>query len=573
MPSAEHIFRCESDSNPTANGQGRVALGGVCDRGAAQEGAPETWEARDVPGTKPAGGPATNLQRGTRPGTPAPEAKKKRPEPGRPTDKGGPESRPKTSRESEDPIRAKTTGNCRAQPSGTRKSKGGPEGREPQWGNSATPSSVGKLSPELLRVAQRARKEPEGKFHSLAHLVDIEALHRSYQRLRADAAVGVDKQSKSQYGTQLGEQLKNLHERLRTHRWKHQPLLRVDIPKGDGKTRPIGLSTVEDKIVQGALREVLEAVYEQDFLDCSYGFRPGRSAHQAIRSIDRAVWQGWVKVALEADIVAFFDSADRTELLEMIRQRVPDGALLRLVNKCLHAGVMQGDQYTETKEGTAQGSSLSPLLANIYLHHALDKWFHEQVKPRLSGRAELMRYCDDFVMLFEHEEDAERVMQVLGKRLGKYNLKLHPDKTRLLKFGKPPDGQKQGKGRATLDFLGFTLYWARSRRGRWQMRAKTRRKSLRRSLQKSNEWCRRSRRLPIDVQHEGLVKRMVGHYNYFGVNGNLDSLDRYRNGVTQQWRKWLNRRSQRGRMTWQRYFGLLKSYPLPEPRVCVPIWG
>ena len=407
----------------------------------------------------------------------------------------------------------------------------------------------------------------------MAHLVDVGALHRAYERVRGDAAVGVDKVSKTQYGDKLGERLRELHERLVTQRWRHQPLLRVEIPKEDGKTRPIGISTVEDKVVQGALREVLEAVYEQDFLECSHGFRPKRSAHDAIRAIDRAVWQGWVKVALEADIVAFFDSADRSALLEMIRQRVPDGALLRLVSKCLRAGVMEGDQYSETVEGTAQGSSLSPLLANIYLHYVLDKWFEEQVKSRLAGRTVLVRYCDDFVILFEHERDAERVMEVLPKRMGKYNLKLHPDKTRLLKLEKPRSKQPRGKGPATLDFLGFTLYWGRTRGRTWQMRAKTRRKSLRRSLQKTEEWCRWSRTQRVKVQHAGLVKRIVGHYNYFGVNGNMASLRRYYNRVKLQWRKWLNQRSQRGRMTWQRYLGLLKSYPLPGPRICVPIWG
>lgn len=446
-------------------------------------------------------------------------------------------------------------------------------GRDLQRGNSAAPSSAGKLSPELLRVADRARREPKGKFHSLAHLLDKGALRRAYERVRADAAVGVDGVTKAEYGAKLDERLEDLHARLVTQRWRHQPLRRVEIPKEDGKRRPIGVSTVEDKIVQGALREVLETVYEQDFLDGSYGSRPKRSAHDAIRAIDRAVWQGWVNVVVEADIVAFFDSADRTALLGMLRERVPDGALLRLVDKSLRAGVMEGDQYQETEEGTPQGSILSPLLGNIYLHHVLDVWFEEQVKSRLTGRAKLVRYCDDFVMLFEQKRDAERVMEVLGKRMGKYNLRLHPEKTRLLEFEKPKSEQPKGKGPATVDFLGFTLYWGRSRKGRWQLRAKTRRKSLRRSLKKTNEWCRRGRHQPVKMQHEGLVKRMRGHHSYFGVNGNLASLYRYGRRVMMQWRKWLNRRSQRGRMTWDRFYGLLKSYPLPTPRICVPIWG
>lgn len=263
---------------------------------------------------------------------------------------------------------------------------------------------------------------------------------------------------------------------------------------------------------------------------------------------------------------------DRNALLEMVRERVPDGAMLRLVARCLHAGVIEGGQYRETEEGTAQGSSLSPLLANIYLHHVLDLWFEKQVKPRLAARAKLVRYCDDFVMLFEQQRDAERVMDVLPKRMGRYNLKLHPEKTRLLRFEKPRGQHPEGK-RSTVDFLGFTVYWRRSRRGLWQMRYKTRRKSLRRSLHKTDEWCRRSRILRVKEQHAGLVKRVLGHYNYFGVNGNMASLQQFYIRVKQQWRKWLDRRSQRGRMTWERYYGLLKSYPIPEPRICVSVWG
>lgn len=396
MPSAEHISPCESESNSTEKGRGRVAPGGAEDRGAAQEGAPATWEIHDVPGKEPEGGPAESLQRESRPRGPARAEKNKPPDPGRPQGEGRPEPRPRTTRESEGRIRAKRTGNRAPQTDGTRRSKGGPEGWEPRQGNSAAPSRAGKLSPELQRVAERARREPEGKFHSLAHLIDEEALRRSYGRLRSDAAVGVDGVSKAQYGEGLGKRLKGLHEHLKGFRWRHQALRRVEIPKEGGSKRPIGISTVEDKVVQGAVREVLEAVYEQDFLECSYGFRPGRSAHDALRAIDRAAWPGWVKVVLEADIEAFFDRADRTALLEMLRERVPDGAMQRLVQRCLSAGVMEGREYRGTEEGTPQGSSLSPLLANLYLHKVLDEWFEEQVKPRLGGRAKLVRYCDDF---------------------------------------------------------------------------------------------------------------------------------------------------------------------------------
>jgi len=251
------------------------------------------------------------------------------------------------------------------------------------------------MSPGLLKVVERAKTEPEGRFHSLAHLVDVPALMRAYRRMRKDAAVGVDGVTKEQYGQALGDNLLDLHERLVSKRYRHQPIRRVHIPKDNGKTRPIGISAFEDKVVQDALREVLEAIYEQDFLDCSHGFRPGRRAHDAIRALDRVVHQGKVSWILEADIVSFFDSLDRTKLKELLQVRVADGSLLRLIGKCLHVGVLDGAAYAEPETGTAQGSVLSPMLGNVYLHYVLDLWFEREVKPRLRGEAHLVRYADD----------------------------------------------------------------------------------------------------------------------------------------------------------------------------------
>ena len=299
------------------------------------------------------------------------------------------------------------------------------------------------MSTGLLRVVERARREPEGRFHSLAHLIDVPALERAFHRLRGDAAVGVDGVSKEDYGQELDENLVELHGRMKAKRYRHQPLRRVHIPKGDGRTRPIGISAVEDKIVQGAVREVLEAVYEQDFLECSYGFRPGRGAHDAIRALNRAVYQGKVRWILEADIESFFDSLDRTRLEEMLRIRVVDGSLRRLVGKCVRVGVLDGEERTQPERGTPQGSGLSALLGNLYLHHTLDVWFEREVKPRLGGEAVLVRYCDDFVIGFERREDAQRVAEVLGKRMERYGLRLHPEKTRLIAFERPKAGQRE----------------------------------------------------------------------------------------------------------------------------------
>ena len=252
-------------------------------------------------------------------------------------------------------------------------------------------STLGAMSPGLLKVVERAQREPEGRFHSLAHLIDVPALRRAYDRQRRSAAVGVDGITKEQYGQDLEVRLHDLHERLQSKCYRHQPIRRVHIPKGKDKTRPIGISAFEDKLVQDTLREVMEAIYEQDFLDCSYGFRPGRSAHDAVRTLDRIVHQGEVSWILEADIVSFFDSVVRTRLVEMLQTRIADGSLLRLIGKCLHVGVLDGEEFTRPEIGTAQRSVLSPILANIYLHYALDLWFETEVKPRMRGRATLIR--------------------------------------------------------------------------------------------------------------------------------------------------------------------------------------
>jgi group II intron reverse transcriptase/maturase len=437
----------------------------------------------------------------------------------------------------------------------------------------ANASMLGNMSPQLLKVVERAKQEPEGRFHSLAHLIDVPALERAYRRSRKDAAVGVDGVTKEEYGQELERNLRDLHGRMKAKRYRHQPIQRVYIPKGQGKTRPIGISAFEDKLVQDVVREVLEAIYEQDFMDCSYGFRPKRSTHDAVRTLDRIVHRGEVSWILEADIVSFFDSLDRKKLKEMLEVRVADGSLLRLIGKCLHVGVLDGVELSTSESGTAQGSVLSPLLGNVYLHYVLDLWFEQEVKPRLRGRATLIRYADDFIIGFEQEEDARRVMGLLGERLGCFGLTLHPDKTRLLPFRRPPSRQKGGKGPATFDFLGFTFYWARNRKGRWGMLCKTRSASLRRINQSVYDWCRRYRHLPIKVQHAALTRRIQGHFNYFGISGNFNRLLLVVQQARRSWYKWLCRRSQRKRLTWERFMDLLRDFPLPRPRIKVRIWG
>lgn len=434
-------------------------------------------------------------------------------------------------------------------------------------------STSGNMSPKLLKVAERAKREPEARFNALAYLLDVPALERAYRRIRKDAAVGVDGVTHEQYGQGLEEKLQDLHERMKSMRYRHQPIRRVDIPKEDGTTRQIGVAALEDKIVQGAIRDVLEAIYEQDFLPCSHGFRPKRRPHDALRAFTAAAGEGKVNWVFEADVRSFFDSVERPALIEMLGHRVADGSMLRLISKCLHVGVLDGEEYSEPEVGTAQGSVLSPLLGNIYLHHVLDLWFEREVKPRLGGKALLVRYADDFVMGFEREEDAKRVEAVLAQRLERYGLKLNLKKTRLLEFRPPPEGPAGGRGSATFDFLGFTLYWRRTRRGGWRVWCKTRSGRLTRAMQAIDDWCRENRHRSVQEQHAALGRRIQGHFQYFGVNGNFDQLKRLVTKAERSWLKWLRRRSQRSRLNWERFQQVLKVYPLPRPKIVVQIWG
>ena len=443
-----------------------------------------------------------------------------------------------------------------------------------QTGGGAEQTWLPTMSPKLLKVVERAKRDPEARFHSLAHLLDAEALKRAFRRIRKDAAVGVDGISKEMYEQDLDDNIRVLLERLRSKKYRHQPIRRVHIPKAPGKTRPIGVSCIEDKIVQGALQELLEAIYEQDFLDCSYGFRKERSAHDALRAVDRMVFREGIGWILEADIQAYFDSLVRSRLKEILQKRVVDGSILRLVAKCLHVGVLDGEEYTKPDEGTAQGSALSPLLGNVYLHDVLDLWFETEVKPELAGHAKLIRYADDFLIGFQHKADAERVMELLHRRMAAYGLTLHPDKTQLIPFRRPPRTQKKGKGPATFDFLGFTLYWHRSHKGGWRVGMKTRKARVQRAVVSISEWCMGHMHWSRKDQRASLERRLIGHYRYFGVSGNMRSLRYVRQQVERQWLRALRSRGQRARrLTWQRFKRYLKAFPLPRPRIYVQIWG
>ena len=429
-----------------------------------------------------------------------------------------------------------------------------------------------KSSTKLIEVAERAKRDPGGQFFALAYLIDLETLKTSFSRIKKKAAPGIDGITKAEYASNLEQNLRDLYERMRGGRYRHQPIKRVHIPKSKGKTRPIGISTIEDKIVQGALQIVLEPVFENTFLECSMGFRRGRSQHQALKAI-REVAQGnrmnWV---LEIDIESFFDSINRKKLLEMLQVRVPDGSIKRLVGKCLKVGVLDGEDWSTPEEGTTQGSRISPLLGNIYLHYALDLWFEKIVRPRLRGQASLIRFADDAIIGFESKEDALKVKGVLGKRLDKFDLQLHPEKTRLIEFRRPQQGERPVERPGTFDFLGFTAHWKRSRKGGWNLMFKTKKQSRSKFLREIQDWCRRHRHESIPTQHKALVSRVRGHFQYFGVNGNTRSLLSVKYRVERIWKKWLNRRSQRSRLNWERFGDLLKDFPMPPIRVYKQIW-
>ena len=431
-----------------------------------------------------------------------------------------------------------------------------------------TPIS-GTVSTRLQRIADLAREAPERAFLSLAHHIDVEFLREAFRRTRKDGATGVDGQTGKDYEERLEENLLSLLDRFKSGRYKAPPVRRTYVPKGDGKKeRPIGIPTFEDKVLQRAVTMVLEAVYEQDFLACSYGYRPGRSAHAALEDL----WQGLMEMrggwVLELDITAFFDSLDHSRLRQILEQRVRDGVLRRTIDKWLAAGVLEDEELSHPDAGTPQGGVVSPCLANVYLHDALDVWFEKHVKPRLQGRGFMIRFADDAVMVFTEERDARRMMDVLPERLRQYGLTLHPTKTRLLDF-RPPmsagNDQPRDTGKQSFDFLGFTHHWARSRRGSWVVKRKTASSRFSRALKRASAWFQEVRHRPVAWQHEQLVRKLRGHDNYYGLPGNSAALYRFRYEVRRLWRKWLDRRSHKAAMTWARFQRLEARYPLPSP--------
>ena len=431
-----------------------------------------------------------------------------------------------------------------------------------------TPNSES-VSTRQERIAMLAKQSPQMAFTALNHYLDLDWLREAFHRTRKNGAPGVDGQTWADYAENLEANLQGLLDRAKSGTYWAPPVRRVHIPKGTGgETRPIGIPTLEDKLLQRAVVMVLESIYEQDFYDGSYGFRPSRSAHQALESLwtqTMKIGGGWI---LEVDIRKFFDTLDHGHLRTFLKRRVRDGVLLRLIGKWLNAGVLEDGCLTYPEAGSPQGGVISPILANVCLHYVLDEWFAQEVQPRLKGRAFLIRYADDFVIGFTHEEDARRVWEVLPKRFGKYGLTIHPEKTKLGPFRRPPyssspKGGPHGDRPGTFDLLGFTHYWSRSRKGNWVVKRKTAASRFTRAVRTIAQWCRTNRHRPIAEQYQILSQKMRGHYAYYGITGNSVVLNRFREEVRRVWRKWLVRRKRGNRPPWSWFARLQERYRLP----------
>jgi RNA-directed DNA polymerase len=428
-------------------------------------------------------------------------------------------------------------------------------------------SSSPTISTKLQQLAEQAHQYPAMAFTTLAHLIDVDLLREAYRRTRKDGAPGIDGVTAQEYAEHLDANLANLHERLRSGRYRAPPVRRTYLDKEDGSQRPIGIPAFEDKLVQRAVVMLLGAIYEQDFCACSHGFREGHSPHQALHELREQCMDldiGWI---VDADVSAFFDSLDHDLLRKRLQQRIADGRIIGLIGKWLKAGVVEGDTLSYPERGSPQGGVVSPMLANIFLHEVLDAWFEREVKPRMKGRCFLIRFADDFVIGCEREDDARRIMAVLPKRFTRFGLTIHPQKTRLVDFRKPARRGEAGIGNGTFEFLGFTHYWTKSRRGYWVIKRVTAKKRLRRAMKAVWQWCRNHRHDPLREQHRKLSRRLRGHYQYYGIRGNYGQLEVLYEWADKAWRYWLRRRSQQSAIPWAKFYRLRTVYPLPQPSI------
>jgi len=431
------------------------------------------------------------------------------------------------------------------------------------------PEYCGTLT-KLALISERAQREPKCQFTSLAHLLNTQFLGHCYYQLGRDRASGMDGVSWQEYGENLEENLKDLVARLKAKRYKPQPARRVYIPKDEHSKRPLGLPALEDKIVQKGIAWILEAIYEADFLDCSYGFRPGRNCHQAVDAVDKTIMRNPINHVIDADIKGFFDNVSHQWMLEFLQVRIVDPSFLLLVRRFLKAGYVDAGLLVTTEQGTPQGGNLSPMLSNIFLHYVLDLWFEKRIKRQARGACFLVRYADDFVCMIRYQDDARHIEQALWERFTQFDLELHPEKTRVISFGRyeRENAQRQDRRAHTFDFLGFTHFCGRSRKGNFIVGRRTSRKKFRKKCKELNLWLKHIRNfLPVKEWWPILAAKLRGHYQYYGVSGNMPSLQRFHHLALRLALKWLNRRSQRSSFNWAGFGAYLKHYPLPPPRI------
>ena len=414
-----------------------------------------------------------------------------------------------------------------------------------------------------------ARTHRDRAFASLHPVLDLDWMLEAYRTTRKDGATGIDGVTAAEYAEKLEANLLDLLDRIKSGRYQAPPVRRSYIPKADGTQRPLGIPTFEDKVAQRATVMLLEAIYEQDFLPCSYGFRLGRSAHDALHDLRTALMTQGMRWVLDIDIKRYFDTIPHSQLRGFLDRRVTDGVVRRMIDKWLKAGVLESGSLSHTTEGTPQGGVISPLLANIYLHYVLDEWVATVVAPRLKGRYILVRYADDLVMAFEDHLDARRVLRALDQRLTRYGLTLHPDKSRFIDFRfRRPGGQRHpATSGSTFDFLGFTHVWGRSRKGKDVVRQVTAKGRFARALSVVSEWCQRNRHQSVQHQHAHLSAMLRGHYGYYGITGNGRRIRWYLHQVERIWKKWLSRRGRHGNFRWDRLRELLRRHPLPPARI------
>ena len=423
---------------------------------------------------------------------------------------------------------------------------------------------------KLALISERARKEPKLQFTSLAHLLNEEFLKECYYSLGRDRASGIDGVSWKEYGKRLDENLNNLVARMKVKRYKPQPSKRVYVPKNEHEKRPLGLPALEDKIVQKGISRILEAIYESDFLNCSYGFRSARNCHQAIDAVDKTIMTKPINYVIEADIKGYFDNVSHDWMMKFLQVRIKDPSFLLLIRRFLKAGYFEAGQIVATEQGTPQGGNLSPMLSNVFLHYVLDLWFEKKVKPQVRGACYLVRYADDFICMVQYADDAQRIEQALRERFAKFDLELHPEKTRTISFGRyeRENANKQNRKADTFDFLGFTHYCDTSRSGKFIVGRQTSGKKFRMKCRDMNNWLRRIRNYRKAKEWWPVLQaKLRGHYQYYGISGNMRSLQRFYSLTLRMTLKWLNRRSQRKSYSWRCFYKYLEHYPLPEPRI------